>query len=68
MELNMPGWMVYPFSAKRYMTAPHARAANAEKCFADGGMGRAAAADPGCGENARGMRVATTLETTYSTI
>lgn len=50
------------------MTAPHANAAKTEKCFADGGMGLAAAADPGCGENARGIRVATTLDTTYNTI
>lgn len=65
MELNMPGWMVWPFSANRYMTAPHATAAKTEKCFEDGGIGRTAVAFvPGGTGYALGIRVATTLETT----
>lgn len=53
------------------MTVPHERAANAVKMGADGGMGRFVPLGPfleGSRGEERGMKEATTRETTYSTI
>lgn len=61
----MPGWIEYPFSANRYITAPQAKAEKMEKCVGEGGIGLTTVPAPGLGGGyALGSRVTTTLETT----
>lgn len=70
MELNIPGWIVSPLCRKSHITAPHETAANMVKYFESGGSGFTgdpASADCGevlYGDVARGMKEATTRETT----
>lgn len=70
MEWNIPGWIVSPRWRKRYITAPHERAAKTLKYRGSGGMGFASEVARvglyGCA--ARGRKDARTLEMTYNTI
>lgn len=69
-ELNIPGWMVSPRCWNSHITAPHERAANTVKYLECGGIGftaEVASADCGdvlYGDEDRGMKDATTRETT----
>lgn len=65
----MPGWILWPRFLNNHITAPHANAANTEKCRESGGTGRARVDPSGegafeYGVPARGKNAAITLETT----